>query len=276
MKIKTLLATSLAILAVTFLSISCSKNDDDEETIVYDESINVIDQIKDPVFKEYVKVKVRLGHYEAEASDVLRPSEAAKITELNFTIATGREDLRSLEGIEYFTGLKEVSLNGTAVGLIDLGKNLKIEKINLPDCTAESVKIISPTVKNIYAKNAKVKSMEVNAPLLTEIACIDTNLTSLNISACPKLEKLTCGGSKIVSLDLSNNLELKDLRCGGAGNISSRVLDISKNTKLRILYAGMGNQPLKTLYVWWDGGRDNVPSNFDEFFIESATEVVKK
>lgn len=257
-------------LCITFHS--CNKNDNDPD----EEGINVIDKIKDPYFKAHVALYVERGWYKTEDPKFLKPSEAASIKTIDISNTADRRLLKSLEGIEYFTGIETLRINTSAVEQVDLSKNLKVKTIDIYDCIAESMEIISPSVITINAKYLQSKSLILKAASLITYEGGFTNLTSLVTNDCPKLEVLKCGGSTIKSLDLSNNLELKELSCGGAGNISSRVLDISHNKKLGALHAAMGNQALRILYVWWDGGRDNIPSTLANFNIESSTEVIKK
>lgn len=250
--------------------------EEEQEQEENDDSINVLDKIKDPVFKYDIEIKIKQGVLKVATPGILKPSEAATLKIFSVIYSIEGKRIASLEGIEYFTGIEKLYVNNSGIELIDLSKNLKVTEINIYDCTAESIKIISPTAKQVNAKYAQCKSLNLDTPQLTYLDCNDTRINILNTSGCPKLERLRCGGSKIISLDLSSNTELWELSCGGAGNISSGVLDISKNKKLRILYAGMGALYLRTLYVWWDGGRDNIPSSFEKFFIESRTNVIKK
>jgi len=258
---------------------SCSKNDDDpfiDDDEIIDESINVFDKIKDPIFKYDIQQKIKQGVIKIATPGILTPSEAATLKEFSIIYSVDGVRLASLEGIEYFTGIEKLSINKSAVELVDLSKNKRLEEINISSCTPESIRIISPTAKRLYGAYVECSTITVEAPQLTHFDCFSSYLNNLDTSGCPKLQSLRCGGSKIKSLDLSNHPELTELSCGASGNISSRTLDISKNRKLKILWAGMGNQPLLKLYVWWNGGRDNVPSQFETFYIEDKTEVLKK
>lgn len=260
------------VCTLSFTFFSCDKNDKD----LSEDEINVIDKIKDPYFKAHVALYVKMGWYKTEDPNVLKPSEAALVKSIDISNTDGRRLLKSLEGIEYFTGIETLRLNTTAVELVDLSNNLKVKTIDILDCIGESMVIISPSVIAINAKYLQSKSLTLKTASLITYEGGFTNLTSLVTNDSPKLEVLKCGGSTIKSLDLSNNLELRELSCGASGNISSHILDISQNKKLKALYASMGNNPLQILYVWWDGGRDNIPSTFETFNIESPTKVVKK
>src|SRR4051794_25501823 len=50
---------------------------------------------------------------------------------------------------------------------------------------------------------------------LTELMCLQSLLTDLDLSDCTKLEKLQCSGNHLTKLDLSTCFELKNLFCCG-------------------------------------------------------------
>lgn len=282
---------------LSFAVLSCSNDDDNNngkkpeietgtetETENTDENINVLDKIKDPVFKAYIEVQIRIGGIKTDNPTILTPKEAATLKILSFTTAADKNKLVSLEGIEYFTGLEALRLNYTAVELVDLSKNLNINEIHFPGCIAESIKIISPTVTYINGSQSKNDSVEFQTPRLIKIDCSTSRLTSLNVSACPLLEYLDCGATHIISLDTSKNPELKLLRCGGFGTISCGQLDVSTNQKLELLSCNQGAGSISKLYVWWEGGRENVPVQLQgsdprygtKFVVNTTTQIIKK
>lgn len=273
---------TLFLVSITFSS--CSKDHDDEEnnggnnggTEEVDDSVNVLDKIKDPVFKEFIKTCMRINAIKTAKPDFLTPTEAAVVDNISLTSAENKKEIESIEGIQYFTGIEKLAINYTSVTYADLSKNTKLKELNALECTGNTLSIISPSVERLDISYVKSETITLDAPKLNYINCQDARVTELNTSKCPGLKTLRCGGSKIKALDLSQNPELEELSCGGSGNISSRSLDISKNKKLHSLWAGMGNAPLLRLYVWWEGGRDNVPSSFKTFFIEEKTDVLKK
>lgn len=266
-----------------FTVVSCS-NDDENGNENGGADINVLDKIKDPVFRAYMEIQIKLGWIEIANPGILTPAEAATIKSLGFTFAANKEKLVSLEGIEYFTGLEILRLNFTAVELVDLSKNPNIREVHFPGCIAESIKIISPTVTYINGAQSDNKSAEFQTPKLTKVDCSTSNLTSINVSACPLLEYLDCGAANIISLDTSKNPELKLLRCGGFGNLTCGQLDVSTNKKLELLSCSQGAGSIRRLYVWWEGGRDNVPAQLQgydsrygtKFVVNTTTQIIKK
>jgi len=146
------------------------------------------------------------------------------------------------------------------------------------------MKIISPTVTTINGSQSDNKSVEFQTPKLTKLICSSSNLTSISVGACPLLEYLDCGAAKLVSLDTSKNPELKVLRCGGYGNLTCGQLDVSTNIKLELLSCSQGAGSISKLFVWWEGGRDNVPTQLHgvdpqlgtKFVVNTKTQIIKK
>lgn len=269
----------ITIMSLSFLLNSCSKDDDN------DGSVNVINEIKDPYFKEYIQLFVEKGWIKTADNATLTPAEAAQVKELAFGNVNKRQLIASLEGIEYFTGIERLELNYTAVSQVDLSKNTKLTYMKTSGCTAESMTIISPTVTEIYAKWAENQSITIIAPELIEFNCTDSQkLTSLDLTACRKLKIYKCGGCKIKSLDVSNNLDLYLLWCGGTGNITCGQLDVSKNKKLEFLSCDQAASSISKLYVWWEGGRENLPQQLQgeddrlgrRFIVNTKTQIIKK
>ncbi len=64
---------------------------------------------------------------------------------------------------------------------------------------------------------------------LTDLACSNNSLQSLDVSSNTKLTKLDCSDNSLESLDVSKNTALMELSCG---NNSLESLDVSSNTKL--------------------------------------------
>lgn len=68
---------------------------------------------------------------------------------------------------------------------------------------------------------------------LTDLNCVDNQLTSLDVSKNTALTGLACSYNQLTSLDVSKNTALTDLNCN---NNQLTSLDVSKNTALTDLY----------------------------------------
>lgn len=64
--------------------------------------------------------------------------------------------------------------------------------------------------------NRFLTSLDLSAfPKLTELDCSRNYITELDLSCCPELTELFCVYNSLTSLDLRSNLKLKHLTCGG-------------------------------------------------------------
>ncbi|MCL1973442.1 MAG: hypothetical protein FWG54_01335, partial [Bacteroidetes bacterium] len=99
----------------------------------------------------------------------------------------------------------------------------------------------------------------------------DTKITSVDLSKVPYLWNFAFSGS-LTSLDLSMLPYLWGLY---GMNVTITELDISHNTDLIQLYFE-GNSLLTKLYVWWEGGRSNIPVQFTDFKVDNSVQLIGK
>ena len=202
----------LVILAVfitsSLLLSSCSKDDENPQN---EDTTNVLDKITDPAFKECIQTFIKKGIIVAASPDGLTAQEAASIEVLNVY----RWQIKSLDGIEYFTGLKELDCsNNKELTSLDMSKNTKLEKLRCNACSLATLDV---------SKNKELQSLE----------CWGNNIESLDVSSCLKLSILECyENNKLTKLDVSKNNGLRYLDCCSC-NIAG-TLDVS-NCNLRVL-----------------------------------------
>lgn len=190
----------LSVFTVSLLLLnSCSKSDNDETSGNRDGNVNVLTKITDPKFKEYIRNAIDNGRIITASPDFLTEKEAAAVERLDIY----HWKIKSLEGIEYFTGLKELDCSNNELQTLDLSKNIKLEKLRCNSCSLNSLNISN-------SKNLQVLQCWVN------------KLESLDISNCPKLTTLDCYENSLTKLDISKNKELTSLdinACKIAGTI---------------------------------------------------------
>ncbi len=147
--------------------------------------------IPDPNFKAYI-----LENFDTNTDGILTQEEADLITR----IEVPTNNIESIEGIEYFTNLQELLVNGTYQNGAYVGK---------------------------------LTSLDVSSNLaLTNLECSNNKLTNLDVSMNTALRKLWCSGNSLTSLNVSKNLYLENLDFA-ANQLTS--LDVSKNTELYYL-----------------------------------------
>ena len=193
------------------------------------------------------------------------------------------KEISSLQGIEYFTELKQLYCSNNKITSLDLSKNTKLTNLECDYSQLTSLDLSKNTalhelhcVRNQLtsldvSKNAELKNLYCNYNQLTSIdvsknteliwLIIGHNqLTSIDVSKNTKLTILNIGQNQLTSLDVSKNTNLTDLICG-ANPISS--IDVTKNTKLGLLDCGASqlssldvtkNMQLKKLYC----GENNI------------------
>lgn len=183
---------------------SCSKEGGGGNEII-DENTNVLDKITDPNFKAYI-----VRYVEMASPDILTVQEAAKVE----TIEVRRWQIQSLEGLEYFTGLKKLDCSSNKLSSLDLSKNPKLEHLRCSDCGLQAINL---------SNNRELKYLY----------CEKNELQLLDLSSCPKIDMMECHNNELVKLDVSKNKQLRYLDC--EINKITGTMDVSSCTALRVL-----------------------------------------
>ena len=195
----------MVIIAFCISLNSCSKDDDDERDL---ENINVLDKIKDANFKAGILRFMELGKIKADEPNILTGKEAAEVKLLHIY----SWDIKSMEGLEYFTGLTELDCSKNKLGSLDLSKNTKLVKLRCNECELTSLNV---------SNNKELESLQ----------CKTNNLESIDVSKCPKLTIFECNENKLTKLDVSKNKELRYFVC--SDNNISGTMDISACNVIR-------------------------------------------
>lgn len=196
------------LLALALLATGCDKGKEADPQPVAFES---------PVFEEYC-----LSLYDANGDGVLTTDEAASVKELTLNAKTDETlaGINSLDGIEYFTELEELTCTMCNFTSIDLSRNTRLQSLGL-----------------MYGK---LESLDVSQlPALETLNCNNNALTSIDLSNNPALRFLFVQGNRLTALDVSHNPELEHLYISMMPNYTNQIetLDVTKNPKLTQLYA---------------------------------------
>lgn len=163
-----------------------------------------------------------------------------EIKGINRLYIGGKEEIKSLKGIEYFSALNVLYCTHHQLTELDVSKNTNLEELN---CSGNQLTSLDVS-KNIWLRsldcnNNQLASLNVsNNAWLSTLYSYVNQLTELDVSNCPALTELTCDDNRLTSLDLSNNTQLTLLACGGN---PLKTIDVSKNIALSSL-ACNGNQ----------------------------------
>jgi hypothetical protein len=191
--------------------------------------LNVLTKIPDPAFLEYCLSK--MPEWDINGDGLLSIAEAAAVKSINVngTIDSGTGhytgEIASLKGIEYFTGLTNLSCSGNQLTALDVSANTKLIYLHCINNQLSSLDV---------SKNA----------LLVQLSCSNNQLTALDVSANTALSSLTCSNNQLSVLDVSANTALSHLSCDYN---QLTTLDVSKNTVLTVL--SCNNNQLTALNV---------------------------
>lgn len=218
-----------------FVFTGCSDDDADIEVIP-------LENVTNADFRSYL-----LENFDTDKDGAISVAEAEAVTVMN---CPGFSGLYSLDGIEYFTNLKEFGFSNHSSDLtsLDLSKNVKLEKL---DCSSSKITSLDFS-NNILLKRLDCSYNNLSTLVLPEtstlstVMCVeafDKSLSSVSIdfTGVKSLDTLDCSNNAgIASLDMSKSVALKKLNSVGC-NISE--LDLSQCTALKVLHCN-GNEKI--------------------------------
>jgi Leucine-rich repeat (LRR) protein len=195
---------------------------------------NVLTQITDPVFLAYCLSK--MPEWDTNHDDMLSDAEAAAVTYINVDgTYDGIGGLTSLEGIEYFIGLRDLYCRYNQLTSLDMSKNTALTYL---DCSYNQLTSLNVSKNTaliwLYCGENQLTSLDMSKnTALTSLSCDDNQLTSLDVRKNTELVQLWCRRNQLTSLDVSKNTALTSLLCG-YNQLTS--LDVTKNTDLTLLW----------------------------------------
>jgi Leucine-rich repeat (LRR) protein len=247
----------LALLLPAFVMVGCSETPEDPEPEI--DNLLTSEYIPDPVFLAYCKKQMTstdnysweqpLQPWDTNGDGKLSSAEAATVTHINilgydYVNRVEKDDVASLTGIEYFTGLTWLDCSYNPLTSLDVSKNTALTGLQ---CISN-----------------QLTSLDVsNHTALTVLSCPNNQLTSLDVSANTALTYLYCSNNQLTSLDVSKNTALTYLECS---NNQLTALDVSKNTALEMLLCDynqltsldISNNTALTYTQWEDNPGDGV------------------
>ena len=200
---------ALLLISTTVFAVETNNNADSIEYYTFAEIF------PDANFREYVTDTVLADSTDSKANDAaLTAEQLDRISTYSWVNVSSRE-IKSLDGIELFTGLIGLDCWDNQLTTLDVSKN--------------------PLLEQLECKNNQLTTLDIsNNPLLRSLNCGNNQLTALDVSSNLLLRNLDCGNSdndgwsnnQITSLDVSNNPALEFLNCGGN---ELTALDVSNN-----------------------------------------------
>ena len=206
---------------------------------------------KDAKFRAWVSDNCDTDH-----SGSLSDSEIAAVTAI--TPGESVTGITTLKGIEYFTNLTDLDIDGYSLTSLDLSGNTKLTVLYCSNLAAGSLDLTKNTaLKTVSLYECQIKTLNMKG--LTQLTQLNVEeskkLTALDLTNCVKLEVLSvrfcdslkdliltgctgldtldCGFAALDFLDVKECTKLTWLNCQG-NNLSG--INLSKCTKLQSLY----------------------------------------
>lgn len=184
----------------------------------------------------------------------LTESNLQLIQELTDLTLIDIDDQKDLEGLEHFTGLLKLTIEGSRwedvseitsdVASLDLSKLTSLEQLyieelgNLTDLNIKGLE----NLWYLKCNKGKLSTLDVSGnPNLTYIICSENELTELNMTGLTKLIYLDCSSNQLTELNVKPFVDLESLFCN---NNRLSQLDITQNLKITLIskYIACGNQ----------------------------------
>ena len=161
----------------------------------------------DAAFRQYI---VSRG-FDKNGDNSLSREELAEVKEI---YCQGR-GISSLQGIEYFTSLEQLTCSENKLESLDVSRNTKLTQLRCfrNELTALDVSR-NTALRVLYCHWNALRSLTFGRnTALEDIECDHNRLSSLNLHELKSLKNLVCTDNRLYSLDVSNNAELEFLGC---------------------------------------------------------------
>ena len=192
-----------------------------------DEGLLIDEQtFPDAGFRSYLSTR----EIDKNADKVLDRDEIAQATKI-FVNEIG---ISSLEGIQYFTELEELSCSNNNLTAIDLNSNTKLKILNCGKNGLTSLDLKNnKNLEEVDCTNNKLENLDIsNNTLLKKLYAINNKLTGINLNNNSMLEELYVDVNYISNIDLKDNVNLVKISCG-VNELTE--IDFSNNTKLEVI-----------------------------------------
>ena len=164
----------------------------------------------------FEKALMRLKIDNVQDGQVLR-SSAEKVINLDLGTKEENDKISNSTGIEAFYNLKNLSFNNSKLELIDITKNIALERL---DCSYNKLTNIN-LLKNInleylYCNDNQITNLDISQNvLLKDLFCLSNQLLVLDIKNSTNLLRLYCSYNQLTTLDINKNTFLNYLICNG-------------------------------------------------------------
>ncbi|MDR2891074.1 MAG: Ig-like domain-containing protein [Alistipes sp.] len=195
--------------------------------------VNVLDEIADPIFKAYCVAQ--LPQWDRDEDGRLSADEADAVTEIWVNNAASDDKIASMEGVEYFTGLSELTCGGNELTEIDLSALAELTYLAVNNNKLEELDLSANTkLQTVYCFANLLE--EIDLSMLPDLVALDANtnrLTAIDVESNPELDRLELFNNRLDGIDVIRNPKLTRL-C--VNNCGLTEIDLSGNPKLNTLW----------------------------------------
>ena len=196
--------------------------DNPVEPVMPPEGVGII--VSDDNFLLYL-----IGLCDSNHDGVILADESTTVREID--VCT--DDIRTLDGIQYFPSLKTLVADGSVwngkLTSVSLASNSSLEKLSCRYNHIETMLLPSSLVELDFRFNNVREPDFKGLGKLRKLDCFGNGISSIDLSPLVSLEELVCGMNAFETLDVSSNPNLK-------------VLDLSDSPMLRTVYVARGHK----------------------------------
>lgn len=272
--------TSTSLTEPNVVSKNVSDIQDEVDGIKIDE-----DSFPDKYFRKYVLLK-----FDSDKDEYLSDEEISKVKSIIITYENKDAiNIESIEGIEYFSDVRECIINNTHISSANFSSNLELEKLVINNDPNEDVKLKkidisqNTNLEKLILHDCEFEIDVSHLKKLKELNLEGSLVTKIDVSNNDKLEWLNLDGTAICELNLSNNIELNYLNIN---HTNIYKIDIGNNHKLKYLVCDYtplssidisNNQELLSIYcIGTDIKTIDLSNNEEVFEIHCNENVVIK
>ena len=180
----------------------------DDEWVTYVPNNHTGIYIDETTFPDYYFRQKVIKKFDKNDDYYLSDEEVAEVKKIDLRSESYADDMKSFQGIEYFSQLEVLNCDDAPLTSLDLSGNPLLTSLTCKSYYLTSLDLSgNPLLTSLTCNYSDLTSIDLSGcPLLTELT-LSGNFTSLNLSGCPLLTKVNVGG-QIGSINISNHTQL--------------------------------------------------------------------
>lgn len=151
--------------------------------------------------------------------------------------------ITSLQGIEHFVNLRELTVQHTNIGTLDVSRNENLKHLNCSDNRLLRLNLGRlHKLQRLYCDNNRLERLDISGlPSLKLLHCRNNRLTELDLTSKRQLIVLLCGSNLLTELDVSGS-PLMFLRCE-----NNRLTELTLSKNKHLIDVQFNGNPLERL-----------------------------